>query len=166
MGVDQRQAADQRDTDAEGRAEWAAEELSAKVAELAELEGANRELADLKEKAEAIKLDPFYNVEYVSQFAYYLAYAYAIRTPKKGGLKVGPLVEAFRSYVLEHPLEPVFTVLILDLAMEHGVDMSWYPSPDSLTQPDAPEDPPHGETLNEGGGTGPVVSEGANADPA
>ncbi|KAL6582076.1 hypothetical protein OROMI_006090 [Orobanche minor] len=93
--AEQKAAADQKAVAAEGKAEWAAEELAAKVAEL---EGASRELVDLKGKVEAIELDPFMNVEYVSEFAYYLAYADAIRAAKKERLEGGPVISALFAF--------------------------------------------------------------------
>ncbi|KAL6565541.1 hypothetical protein OROHE_004596 [Orobanche hederae] len=136
-------------TSAKGEAEQAVGETASKVAEL---DGANREIVDLKEKVEAIERDPLLNVEYVSEFTYYMAYANAISVAKNGGLEVGSLVEAFRSYVLEHPLQPDFTIPILDLFLEHGVDLRWYSSLDNLAHLDAPEDAPQGETVVEEGG--------------
>ncbi|KAL6576348.1 hypothetical protein OROHE_000129 [Orobanche hederae] len=67
--VEQKEAEDQREAVAEGKAERAAEELAAKVVEL---EGAKVELAGLKEKVEPIELNPCKNVEYFNEFAYYL----------------------------------------------------------------------------------------------
>ncbi|KAL6536736.1 hypothetical protein OROMI_026317 [Orobanche minor] len=66
-------------------------------------------------------MDPYSNVEQISEFAYYMAYADTIRVAKESGLDVGPLVEAFKAYVPLHPLNPTFVLPILDLSTEYGV---------------------------------------------
>ncbi|KAL6539098.1 hypothetical protein OROGR_011747 [Orobanche gracilis] len=80
------------------------------------------------------------SLEYVGEFSYYLAYADAIRTAKKGGLEVAPLLEAFKIYAFEHPLDPVFMLLILDLSIEHGVNLSWYLMQENLVHPEVDEE--------------------------
>ncbi|KAL6525384.1 hypothetical protein OROHE_015691 [Orobanche hederae] len=140
-------AADQRAAAAEGKAWQAAEELAAKVAEL---EKVKAEIAGMKDKAEEIKGNPYKNLEYAAEFAYYLDYADALRAAKKGGLEIGPLVEDFMTYTVERPLNPFFTIPILDLSMEYGIDLSWYARPDRLVQPDSPEDETEGERLRMG----------------
>ncbi|KAL6557543.1 hypothetical protein OROMI_017893 [Orobanche minor] len=60
------QAANHKAAAAEGKSEWATEELTAKVAKL---DGVTRKLADLTKKIEAAKLDPYSNVEQVGKFA-------------------------------------------------------------------------------------------------
>ncbi|KAL6538776.1 hypothetical protein OROMI_025102 [Orobanche minor] len=130
--VDNEQAACQKAIVAEERAKWATEELGTKAAEL---DGATRALLDSKREIEAAKSDPSMDVEQTSEFAYYMAYVDAIRVAKRGWLEVGPLVEAFKVYVPQHPLHPDFLLPILDLSTEYGVDLSWYPRPDSLADP-------------------------------
>ncbi|KAL6507352.1 hypothetical protein OROGR_023547 [Orobanche gracilis] len=135
--AEQKAVADQKAVAAEEKAELATKETTSMAAAL---ELANLELVELKGKLEAIELDPFLNVEYVGEFGYYLAYADVIRTSKKGGLEVGPLVEAFKLYVSEHPLDPVFMLPFLDLSTKHGVDLSWYPMHENLVEPETSED--------------------------
>ncbi|KAL6548153.1 hypothetical protein OROHE_009215 [Orobanche hederae] len=85
----------------EDKAARATEELAAKVVEL---DGVTRALAGLKGEIEVAKLDPYSNVEQTCKFAYYLAYADVIRVAKGSGIEVGPIVEAFKYYVPQHPL--------------------------------------------------------------
>ncbi|KAL6572416.1 hypothetical protein OROMI_013374 [Orobanche minor] len=114
-------------------------EVALKEAE-AELPEASEELAGLRGRQGPVEYDPFLSLENISEFAYYMAYADAIRAAKKGGLEVGPLVEAFKVYVSEHPLHPNFLVPIQDLHMVYGVDLSWYQMVAVLIQPDVPGD--------------------------
>ncbi|KAL6565662.1 hypothetical protein OROHE_004717 [Orobanche hederae] len=65
--VDREQAANHKAAAAEGKAEWATEELTAKVVKL---DRVTRKLADLTKKIEAAKLDPYSNVEQDGKFAY------------------------------------------------------------------------------------------------
>ncbi|KAL6547922.1 hypothetical protein OROHE_009627 [Orobanche hederae] len=132
----------------------ATEELAARAVEL---DRVARKLADLKGEIEEAKLDPYSNVAQTSEFDYYMAYADAIRVAKGSGLDVGPLVKALKAYVPLHPLNPTFILPILDLSMEHGVDLSWYPQPDSLADPAAMMNIAQGESVPEDGG--------AEADP-
>ncbi|KAL6558348.1 hypothetical protein OROMI_018698 [Orobanche minor] len=103
------------------------EEALSRLGELgnkeAELREANQKLAELGAKAVELESNPYKNVDFVGEFSYYMAYADAIRATGKGGLDVGPLVAAFKSYVVEHPLHPKFLVPILDLT-DDGVDLS------------------------------------------
>ncbi|KAL6584811.1 hypothetical protein OROMI_004100 [Orobanche minor] len=141
-------AASQRADAAEGKAGQAMEEL---VVRVAELEKVKAELAGMKAEAEEIKGNPYKNLEYAAEFAYYLAYADALHASKKGGLEVGPLVEAFKTYTVERPLNLFFTIPILDLSTEYGIDLSWYAQPDRLVQLDSPEDEAEEETIEDGG---------------
>ncbi|KAL6552683.1 hypothetical protein OROHE_008047 [Orobanche hederae] len=88
--ADREQAANHKAAAAEGKAERAAEELAAKVAEL---DGVTRMLADLTKEKEKVKLYPYSNVEQVGEFAYYMDYADAIRVAKRSGLKVGKCMD-------------------------------------------------------------------------
>ncbi|KAL6507000.1 hypothetical protein OROHE_022135 [Orobanche hederae] len=154
MKVELRATANQKAAAVEGKAARATEELAAKAVEL---DGVNRALVDLKKEIEVAKLDPYSNVEQTGEFAYYMAYADAIRVAKGSGLEVGPLVETFKAYVPLHPLNPIFVLPILDLSMEYGVNLSWYPQPDFLADPAARMNTAQGESVPKGGG--------ADADP-
>ncbi|KAL6518538.1 hypothetical protein OROGR_019040 [Orobanche gracilis] len=131
-----------------GEADRAKAEAEQKAASLAkdfgavteELDRARKELELLKAKPEDAELDPFTSLECVSDFAYYLAYSDAIRAAAKGGLQVGPIVDAFKAFVVEHPLELVFMVPILDLSSEYGIDLSWYPVQENLVPPPSTEE--------------------------
>ncbi|KAL6588237.1 hypothetical protein OROMI_001215 [Orobanche minor] len=135
----------------------AADREQAANQKVAALDRVARELADLKGEMEEVKLDPYSNVAQTRKFAYYMAYADVIRVAKGSGLDVGPLVEAFKAYVPLHPLNPTFVLPILDLSMEHGVDLSWYPQRDNLADPAALMNTAQGESIAEDGG--------AEADP-
>ncbi|KAL6579306.1 hypothetical protein OROMI_009522 [Orobanche minor] len=152
--ADREKADNQKVAVAEGQTVRATEDLAAKAVEL---DGVAHELVDFKGKIEETKLDPYSNVAQTSEFAYYMVYADAIRMAKGSGLDVGPLVEAFKAYVLVHPLNPTFVLPILDLSMEHGVDLSWYPQPDSLADPAALMNTTQGDSVPE--------DVGAEADP-
>ncbi|KAL6537607.1 hypothetical protein OROMI_026141 [Orobanche minor] len=67
-----------------------------------------------------------------------MAFADALRSAKKGGLDIGPLLETFREYATDRPLHPGFEIPILDLSTEHGIDLSWYSRFDRLIQPVVP----------------------------
>ncbi|KAL6566704.1 hypothetical protein OROMI_015108 [Orobanche minor] len=122
---------------AEQKAEAAARELAAKTVELGQV-GAR--LAALEAEEKERKDDPCQNARLLGEFAYYVAYGDALRVAAKGGLDVGPLLEAFKAYVSDRPLDPYFTVPILDLSTELGIDLTWYPQPDRLCHPDSPDD--------------------------
>ncbi|KAL6560144.1 hypothetical protein OROHE_006382 [Orobanche hederae] len=49
-------------------------------------------------------------------------------------------------------MNPTFVLLILDLSMEHGVDLSWYPQPDRLADSTALMNTAQGELVPEDGG--------------
>ncbi|KAL6556253.1 hypothetical protein OROGR_005541 [Orobanche gracilis] len=136
--------ADRQIAIADGRALAAAKEAGDA---LEMFQRVSKELADLKAKAESDSLDPFNSVECMSDLAYFLAYADAIRAVAKAGQEVGVLVEAFKAYTVEHPLDPCFMLPILDLSTEHGVDLSWYPTQDTLmmSPPPVPEQEPVAE---------------------
>ncbi|KAL6577067.1 hypothetical protein OROMI_011343 [Orobanche minor] len=119
---------------AEGKAGQAAEELAANIAELGKVKA---ELTGMKAAEEDINGNNYINLEFAVEFAYNLAYVDTLRVAKKGGLKIGPLVETFKTYTVEHPLDPFFTILILNLSTEYGIDMSWYVRPHRLVQPDS-----------------------------
>ncbi|KAL6580746.1 hypothetical protein OROMI_006669 [Orobanche minor] len=143
---------------AEQKAEAAAGELAAKVAEL---EQVGAKLATLEAEEKKRKDDPCENARLLGEFAYYVAYGDAIRAAAKGGLDIGPLLEAFKSYVSDHPLDPYFTVPILDLSAELGIDLTWYPQPDRLCHPDSPDDE-EGEEGEEGDGGEEPAPEGTS----
>ncbi|KAL6552504.1 hypothetical protein OROHE_007868 [Orobanche hederae] len=63
-------------------------ELGNKEAELRE---ANQKLAELGAKVESFELDPFQNMDFVGEFAYYMAYTDAIRAGWKGWTGGRPL---------------------------------------------------------------------------
>ncbi|KAL6584492.1 hypothetical protein OROMI_003781 [Orobanche minor] len=136
---------------AEQKAEAAAGELAAKAAELDQV---GAKLAALETEEKERKDDPCQNARLLGEFAYYVAYGDALRAAAKGGLDVGPLLEAFKSYVSDRPLDPYFTVPILDLSTELGMDLTWYPQPDRLCHPDSPDDGGD-EGEEEGGGEEP-----------
>ncbi|KAL6567983.1 hypothetical protein OROGR_001651 [Orobanche gracilis] len=137
--------AEQRVAAAEGKALEATKETGVVIEAL---EWAKQELEELKAKTGSYELDPFSDIDCMSEYAYYLAYSDAIITAAKGGVEVGPLVDAFKVYVAEHPLELVFMRPILDLSTEHGIDLSWYPHQGNLvqsSQPEVPEQTPTAE---------------------
>ncbi|KAL6493400.1 hypothetical protein OROGR_032462 [Orobanche gracilis] len=123
---------DRRAAIADGRAQAAVKETGA-MAE--SYERVSKELADLKAKIESSSLDPFNNVDCMGEYAYYLAYADAIRDAARAGHEFGALVEAFKAYATELPLEPSFMLPILDLSTKHGIDLSWYPMQGNLIPP-------------------------------
>ncbi|KAL6574943.1 hypothetical protein OROMI_012228 [Orobanche minor] len=152
----------ERAVSAEKRAEAAEGELAAKTSELDQV-GAR--LAVLEAEDKARKADPCENASLLGEFAYYVAYGDALRVAAKGGLDVGPLLEAFKSYVSDRPLDSYLTVPILDLSTELGIDLTWYPKPDRLCQPDSPDDgDDEGEEEDGGGEPAPEgTSQGAGA---
>ncbi|KAL6583841.1 hypothetical protein OROMI_003130 [Orobanche minor] len=123
-------------------------------------------IAALEAEDKARKADPCQNASLLAEFAYYVAYGDALRAAAKGGLDVGPLLEAFKSYVSDRPLDSYFSVPILDLSTEHGIDLTWYSKPDRLRQPDSPDDDVD-EGEEDDGGEEPVpegTSRGAGAE--
>ncbi|KAL6561481.1 hypothetical protein OROMI_017082 [Orobanche minor] len=136
---------------AEQKAEEAARDLAAKTAKLDQV---GAKLAALEAAEKERKDDPCQNARLLGEFTYYVAYGDALRVAAKGGLDIGPLLEAFKSYVSDRPLDPYFTVPILDLSTELGMDLTWYPQPDRLCHPDSPDDGGD-EGEEEGGGEEP-----------
>ncbi|KAL6587796.1 hypothetical protein OROMI_000774 [Orobanche minor] len=134
---------------AEQKAEAAARDLAAKTAELDQV---GAKLAALEAAEKERKDDPCQNARLLGEFAYYVAYGDALRVAAKGGLDVGPLLEAFKSYVSDRPLDPYFTVPILDLSTELGIDLTWYPNLDRLCHPDSPDDGGDEGEEEDGGG--------------
>ncbi|KAL6536760.1 hypothetical protein OROMI_026341 [Orobanche minor] len=122
---------------AEKRAEAAEGEFAAKESELDQV---GAKLAALEAEEKARKADPCQNASLLAEFAYYVAYGDALRAAAKGGLDVGPLLDAVKAHVADRPLDSYFSVPILDLSTEHGIDLTWYPQPDRLRQPDSLDD--------------------------
>ncbi|KAL6565026.1 hypothetical protein OROMI_016476 [Orobanche minor] len=121
----------------EARAAKLAEELAAKTSAL------DRERE--KSAARETELERLRAALASKEFAYYMAFADALRSAKKGGLDIGPLLETFREYATNRPRHPGFLIPILDLSTEHGIDLSWYSRFDRLIQPVVP-----GEGSDEG----------------
>ncbi|KAL6506725.1 hypothetical protein OROHE_022557 [Orobanche hederae] len=136
----------------EARATKLAEELAAKSSALerereesaareVELERLRAELAsrDARETEEEEEGDdPTSDPSHAAEFAYYMAFADALRAAKRGGLDVGPIFEPFKAYAIDRPLHEGFRIPILDLSTEHGIDLSWYSRFDRLVQPVVP----------------------------
>ncbi|KAL6583075.1 hypothetical protein OROMI_005153 [Orobanche minor] len=148
---------------ADKRAEAAERKLAAKMPELDQV---GAKLAALEAEEKERKADPCENASLLGEFAYYVAYGDALRVAAKSGLDVGPLLEAFKTYVSDRPLDPYFTVPILDLSTELGIDLTWYPKPDRLRHPDSPDDGgDEGEEEDGGEETAPEgTSQGAGAE--
>ncbi|KAL6585817.1 hypothetical protein OROMI_002461 [Orobanche minor] len=114
------------------------EELSAHVSELEKLRAvlASKEAQEAQDEEE--NNFPFSDPSHAAEFAYYMAFADALRSAKKGGIEIGHLLETFRVYATERPLHQGFEIPILDLSTEHSIDLSWYSRFDRLIQPVAP----------------------------
>ncbi|KAL6528016.1 hypothetical protein OROHE_014966 [Orobanche hederae] len=133
---------------AEARATKLTEELAVKASELdrereesaanaSEMERLRAALASKEaQEAQAEEEDnfSFSDPGHAAEFAYYMAFADALRSTKKGGLDISPLLETFMVYATERPLHLGFEIPILDLSTEHGIDLSWYSRFDRLIQ--------------------------------
>lgn len=101
---------------------------------IARLGDALDEIAAVEGEWEGVELDPQEDVVSVSEFAYYMAYADAIRTTHRAECPSNHLEAQFRAYAKRYLLHPNFNVQIKDLE-DLGVDLFWYPHPARLLRP-------------------------------